>query len=43
MRFANTQKQGLILNDKTIIPGVEEQQLDEFEQLVIDISKEKKE
>lgn len=40
MRFANTQKQGLILNDKAIIPGVEEQPLDEFEKLVIDISKE---
>lgn len=40
MRFANTRNQGLILNDKPIIPGIEQQALDEFEQLVIDTSKE---
>ncbi len=40
MRFANTRNQGLILNDDPIIPGIKEQSLDEFEQLVIDTSKE---
>ncbi len=40
MRFANTRNQGLILNDDPIIPGIKEQSLDEFEQLVINTSKE---
>lgn len=40
MRFANTRNQGLILNDEPIIPGIDQQALDEFEQLVIDTSKE---
>lgn len=40
MRFANNRNQGLILNDDPIIPGIEQQPLDEFEQLVIDTSKE---
>lgn len=40
MRFANTRNQGLILNKDPLIPGIQEQPLDEFEQLVIDISKE---
>lgn len=40
MRFANTKNQGLILNDEPIIPGIDEQALDEFEQLVINTSKE---
>lgn len=40
MRFANTRNQGLILNDEPIIPGIEQQPLDEFEQLVIETSKE---
>lgn len=40
MRFANTRNQGLILNEKPIIPGIEQQPLDEFEQLVINTSKE---
>ena len=36
MRFANTKRQGLILNDEAIIPGVKEQPIDEFEQIVRD-------
>lgn len=40
MRFANSRNQGLILNEKPIIPGIEQQPIDEFEQLVIDTSKE---
>lgn len=40
MRFANTRNQGLILNEKPVIPGIEEQNIDEFEQLVIETSKE---
>ncbi|RAP53094.1 MAG: methanogenesis marker radical SAM protein [Methanosphaera sp. rholeuAM270] len=40
MRFANTRNQGLILNDEPIIPGIREQALDEFEQLVRNTSKE---
>ena len=40
MRFANTRNQGLILSQKPIIPGIEQQAIDEFEQLVIDTSKE---
>ena len=40
MRFANNRNQGLILNDEPIIPGIDQQALDEFEQLVIDTSKE---
>lgn len=40
MRFANSRNQGLILNDDPIIPGVKQQDINEFKQLVIDISKE---
>ena len=40
MRFANHRNQGLILNDDPIIPGIEQQSIDEFEQLVIETSKE---
>lgn len=40
MRFANHHNQGLILNSDPIIPGIEQQNLKEFEQLVQDISKE---
>lgn len=40
MRFANTQNQGLILNDDPIIPGVIQQPIDEFEQLVRDVASE---
>jgi len=36
MRFANTKRQGLILNDEAIIPGVKEQDIDEFEAIVRD-------
>ncbi len=40
MRFANSRNQGLILNSDPIIPSVKQQSIDEFEQLVKDISKE---
>ena len=40
MRFANTRNQGLILSEKPIIPGIEQQSIEEFKQLVIDTSKE---
>ena len=40
MRFANTRNQGLILTQDPVIPGIDEQPIDEFEQLVIDTSKE---
>ncbi len=40
MRFANHRNQGLILNDDPIIPGIKQQSIDEFEQLVIETSKE---
>lgn len=40
MRFANNRNQGLILSEKQVIPGIEEQAIEEFRQLVIDTSKE---
>lgn len=40
MRFANNRNQGLILNGDPIVPGIDEQPIDEFEQLVIETSKE---
>ena len=40
MRFANTRNQGLILSDEPIIPGIKEQSITEFEQLVKDTAKE---
>lgn len=40
MRFANSREQGLILNSKPLIPGVEPQPIDEFEQIVKDTAKE---
>ncbi|MDO5824944.1 MAG: methyl coenzyme M reductase-arginine methyltransferase Mmp10 [Methanosphaera sp.] len=40
MRFANTRNQGLILSDRPIVPGIVEQDIHEFEQLVKDTAKE---
>ena len=40
MRFANSRDQGLILNSKPLIPGIEPQPIDEFEQIVKDTAKE---
>ncbi|OED30233.1 methyl coenzyme M reductase-arginine methyltransferase Mmp10 [Methanosphaera sp. WGK6] len=40
MRFANTRNQGLILNSDPVIPGIKEQSLAEFEQLVRNTAKE---
>ncbi len=40
MRFANTRNQGLILNSDPVIPGIKEQTLDEFEQIVRNTAKE---
>ena len=39
MRFANTANQGLILNNGPIIPGIKEQTLTEFENLVRETAK----
>lgn len=39
MRFANTTNQGLILNNGPIIPGIKEQTLTEFENLVRETAK----
>mgnify|MGYP001773942126 FL=1 len=39
MRFANTANQGLILNNGPIIPGIKEQTLPEFENLVRETAK----
>lgn len=39
MRFANTANQGLILNNGPIIPGIKEQTLTEFENLVKETAK----
>ncbi len=40
MRFANTRNQGLILNSDPILPGIQEQPLNEFEDLVRSIADE---
>ncbi len=40
MRFANTRNQGLILGNEPVIPGIKEQNLNDFEQLVKDTAKE---
>lgn len=40
MRFANSRNQGLILDDRPIVPGIKEQSLDEFEKIVRDTAKE---
>jgi len=40
MRFANTRNQGLILNSDPIIPGIQEQNINEFEQIVRETAKE---
>ncbi len=40
MRFANSRNQGLILNNDPIIPGIEQQPVNEFEELVKDIASE---
>lgn len=39
MRFANSPNQGLILNDDPIIPGIKEQTVSEFEELVRETAK----